>query len=104
MTLKIYFDWNDLSKEPSSYDRTTNIIQVNPYFHRSYPSWFWFVPLIHEVGHWLIDKIVPEYEYGELVHIKLDGFHEWFISHLTGKEYFSECDRWITKLEEEDKK
>jgi hypothetical protein len=103
MRLKIYFDWSKSAIEPSSYDRYLNIIQVNPYFYNSYPSWAWFVPLIHEVGHWLIDKLIPKYYHSELFHVKLDELHEFLTRGLTGEKFSMECDRLVKKWQEEDK-
>ena len=86
--LKIYMDWKGERDNPSEYCPNSNEIYVNPYYCGTYPSWAWLIPLVHEVMHWLINKLpctkpkivglAPIW----IFHLKLDTFHPWLMEKL----------------------
>lgn len=87
--LKIYMDWEGVVDRPSEYYMPpVNEIYVNPYYYNTYPSWAWFIPLTHEVVHWLIHKLpctkpkkiglAPIW----IFQTKLDSFHIWLMEKL----------------------
>lgn len=96
--LRVYTDWNNLSKEPSSYSVKEDIISINPKFY-SYKYFKWFIPFIHESGHWFLhrfgniftDKVIV------MLNTKLDDVHSWLMNHLTNKVYTVECYRYVIK-------
>ena len=86
--LKVYFDWEGVVDRPSEYCHDTNEIYINPVYYDSYPQWMWFIPLTHEVCHWLIGKLpctFPEVM-GRvpigIFHAKLEVVHCWIMRRL----------------------
>ena len=90
MWLTIYIDWGGgLDEEPSEYDPELNRIIVNPYYSFDSTRW-WFIPLIHEVVHYLINKLFPNrrvpFSWIWKIHAKLDDFHAWLMDKTFGEQ------------------
>ena len=91
--LTIYIDWEGYDDEhPSEYDPELNRIIVNPYYRHNSTKW-WFIPLIHEIGHYLINKIFPNrrvpFCWVGKIHLELDKIHVILMDKIFGEPDFA---------------